>query len=737
MGAPNAAEIKSIQLQLAEVKRQKLAALASMKEHYAGNKLRYFQPHEKQTIFFDALKDEKKKVFCVQGGNRCLGGNTKIYDPLARCFRKVSEINEPHYVLAFDSNRGDVVIAEAEKPFQKGIDQIFLVELSNGMRFEASGSHLILCRDGMYHPLSSLRVGDDIPLAISCGLSSSVCSPLLTNSDTSPSVHPEDAPRLSETVQGSRCDCLACRRSCRSSDHLSTPGAQDRISDPCAGSESRTSCKPSTPASDSCPTALRSIGGSGPLQSIPSTDRHSSGNKLQAAYIPSLSVSITAITYLRNDVKWDFHVPMYNNYICCGIVHHNSGKTTSLIAACVGLLQGFFPWSDQKLRFEPPVKIRLCGEDMGHHVKEVLLPKLKDFLPSGFVQHTRKNTQGVDAHWTFTNGSTLEILSYEQDTDIYEGWDGHVVLFDEPPPRSKYVACKRGLVDHDGICLFSFTPLKEPWIYDEIVTNPDPAYFFVQVDTLDNPHLSHSAIEEFKKSLTPEEQEARLRGGWLFLQGLVYKDFDPNVHVKDDFEIPNDWSVYVAIDTHPRTEQAILFLAVDKRDNYYVCHEVYQFGTPEEIVDWITTFHKKVHEIDGVIVEPASQGDQNRGESTFDIIEQGVGKLGVWLELGSKDLAGGILKVKDCLRSRNSQPSLFVFRSCSRTLYEFGRYVWDEWRMEGKDAKQRPKDKDDHMMENLRRLIQHPVRYRSRSFVRDLVQQANSGQRAADSLVGY
>ena len=83
--------------------------------------------------------------------------------------------------------------------------------------------------------------------------------------------------------------------------------------------------------------------------------------------------------------------------------------------------------------------------------------------------------------------------------------------------------------------------------------------------------------------------------------------------------------------------------------------------------------------IDMAIIEPASQGDANRGESTFDIIEKGLGKLSIPLEMGSKDLAGGILKVKECLRSRNGQSSLFVTRSCERSLYEFGRYVWDEW----------------------------------------------------------
>jgi hypothetical protein len=68
---------------------------------------------------------------------------------------------------------------------------------------------------------------------------------------------------------------------------------------------------------------------------------------------------------------------------------------------------------------------------------------------------------------------------------------------------------------------------------------------------------------------------------------------------------------------------------------------------------------------------------------------------------------------------------------------EFGRYVWDEWRTEGKDPKQKPKDKDDHMMECLRRLIQHPVEYKPRSVIRSYVEQANLGHTASDAIAGY
>lgn len=416
---------------------------------------------------------------------------------------------------------------------------------------------------------------------------------------------------------------------------------------------------------------------------------------------------------------------------------NRSGKTTWNIASVVSLLLGYFPWNKKLTRFPVPVRGRLCGEDNGHHLREVLIPKLKEMVPASEIAFTRKNQQGLDAYWGFNNGSSLELMSYEQATSIYEGWSGHFVSFDEPPPRDKYVACQRGLIDYNGICLMSLTPLKEPWIYDEIVTKGDPTSKFFTVDTLDNPHLSREAIDSFERTLNEDEKATRLRGGWLFLQGLVYKEYNPNVHRIKAFSIPRDWSVYVAIDTHPRTEQAVTFMAVDEKERYYVCHDIFQHGSPEEVGQWILDYHDRVHPVDMAIIEPGSQGDTNRGQSMFEIIERVLSSRQIPLELGSRDLAGGILQVRRALMSPNGMPSLFFFDCCERSHYEMTRYVWDDWRVDEKNAKQKPRDKDDHQLENIRRMIQFPVTYRDKLSMRNMIQQASAGYSPVDRIAGY
>jgi len=366
-----------------------------------------------------------------------------------------------------------------------------------------------------------------------------------------------------------------------------------------------------------------------------------------------------------------------------------------------------------KLRFEPPVKIRLLAEDMTA-LEQVQIPKLRKYVCPEWIVAKKKNSFGVETHWIFANGSVIDLLTYQQDSAMMEGWDGHVCVYDEPPPRSHYIANIRGLVDHKGISLFSMTPLKEAWIADEIVNKPDPSIWTMQMHSRENPHVSKEALDEFESKLSDEEKETRLSGKFLHLQGLVFKEFDKAKHVINPFDIPPNYTCYASVDTHPRTEQAIVFMAVDPRGNQFVVSESFKHQTPDQVADTLIDFHKNTHKLELVLIEPSSQGDTNRGESTFTIIENRLAEEGILLECGSKDLSGGILAMKDALKSKNGLASLFWFRNCERAVWEMQRYVWKDWKQAGAKDKtelNKPVDANDHLIEATRRLIQLPACY--------------------------
>ena len=173
----------------------------------------------------------------------------------------------------------------------------------------------------------------------------------------------------------------------------------------------------------------------------------------------------------------------------------------------------------------------------------VLLPKFHDWLPKRYIKQIKKNAQGVETFWTTDNDSTIEFMSYEQDSEKYEGWDGDVVWFDEPPRYAIYIACWRGMTDRGGKMFFTMTPLKEPWIKEKVWDKRKHANSLVDgfiFSTYDNIGygLTKKNVQQYENELTNDEKTARIHGQFLHLSGRVYKEFQYEVHACEPFKIP-------------------------------------------------------------------------------------------------------------------------------------------------------------------------------------------------------
>jgi len=412
-----------------------------------------------------------------------------------------------------------------------------------------------------------------------------------------------------------------------------------------------------------------------------------------------------------------------------------------IAAACVG--KGFWPWT---LKDAVPVKspfpatngrIRIICKDWEHHAKEVIVNKLKEWLPSGSYT-TKKNNVGIDTFWHFKDtGWTIELMTHIQDTDSHEGWDGNIVWFDEPPPRDKYVANKRGLVDRNGVAILSFTAVSESWILDEIVLNTDDSIRCVtEIDIYQNKYLPKDAIASFVSTLNDNEKIARIQGGWLNLVGRVLKEFDKNTHVIEPFKIPSDWPVVVLIDIHVTTPQAIAYYAIDKYNRLYQIDETFinmgADGIADDIIEHKRRFGWRMKE---VFIDPLAKGDmayvKNRlgvVDDSFTVISNKLRGEGLFLSVGSKDKDSGIRNLQQMLVGVNKMPSLYFFNRCEKTIWEIQRWTYDD--------KQKPKKENDHFMENLYRMTLTGIKYQDPRVVSDYIKQAAVGYRPMKS-VGY
>ena len=388
------------------------------------------------------------------------------------------------------------------------------------------------------------------------------------------------------------------------------------------------------------------------------------------------------------------------------------GKTSIWASIVPCLCAGKWLWNGEKIEFKSPKsrrsrKIRIVGQDWEKHIKTVVIPALKEWWPKNRPVDIKKNNVGIEAFWKdVATLSTIEIMSNRQESDLFEGWDGDCVIYDEPPKRDVRIACARGLIDRGGIELFCMTLLKEAWVHQEVINKmdefgrPDKSVFSVNAVMSDNVGfgITQKDVEHFASMLTEDEVDARINGIPSYMSGLVLPQFKRRKHLVDRFQIPADWIVDVAIDVHPRERQAVLFQATSPRNDKYLCLEIWDNGDGDwlgaEIVRAINT---NAFRVGRIIIDPLSKADQNNENTVYGKIERILLQHGHILEVASKRKDDGILSIKTHLEGPNKQPSLFIFNDLIRTIFEIEGWMWDE-------ETQKAAKVNDHMMENLYRL---------------------------------
>lgn len=403
---------------------------------------------------------------------------------------------------------------------------------------------------------------------------------------------------------------------------------------------------------------------------------------------------------------------------------NRSGKTTAGVVEFLMHMTCQYPeWYPEYNRFPQGriVKGRMVARDFGKGVGEVLIPAIEAWIDASvggaFIEKKLRNPIGIPVKWIFKNGNVFDILTYEQNVEQFEGWSGDIAWFDEPPPRDKYIATRRGLVDTNGRCMLTLTPLKQPWIYDEIYTNDDPSYECVTMTIWDNDTLTDSAIEIFTKGMSEEEKDARLHGKFKHLSGLVFKEFDPEIHICEPPRIQDHWSVYFAIDPHPRTPTACLWLAVDEHDQMYVYDELWLADMTIREVALAIKAQEAGHPARFRYIDPAMDKD-NELSGGFNVRKE-LMKSGLPCIRANNDFDLGVSFIREGLRPDympllgKSKPKLVISRSCKHTIYEFQHYLWDNYTMrpEDHDPKQKVKKLNDHFMDDLRYILNARPRY--------------------------
>ena len=394
---------------------------------------------------------------------------------------------------------------------------------------------------------------------------------------------------------------------------------------------------------------------------------------------------------------------------------NRSGKSTMGAAEDCAWLLGHRPWYKEgdSGRYigipQRPNKGLVITNDWDK-VKEIWTSietgKIWRLLPDGFVKTALKNHAGAIDCIVCNNGSVLRfdtVESFKKSPAGSESSDFDFIHIDEPCPEAMYKANARGLVDRNGSDWFTLTPLTELWINDKFFPEDSSQLrntFWSEIgSTFDNPYLTPEGIAEFEATLTDDEKQCRLHGLPLELAGLVYKEFKRSEHVFSS--VPHGWRayndppldhiIYSAIDLHPKTPHAVMFIAVGPHQVPIVYDEIFLHCSIFELAD-VTLARLRGRQAAPTRCDPIAWiEDPITGQSFAECLSS----RGLSCLKASKARTFGTLLLKGVFK----QPRGIRFcPTVHRTLWEIQRYCFDP-------KTNAPVDEDDHMMENLYRLF--------------------------------
>lgn len=371
------------------------------------------------------------------------------------------------------------------------------------------------------------------------------------------------------------------------------------------------------------------------------------------------------------------------------------GKTTCSVNECIWLALGTHPYKTNKI----PMRIKLYAECY-NNIDQIFRLKFNEWLPRKYLALKKPyvyTQQGHLAGINFANGSIIRFATYEQQDMKAEGSNWDAVGFDEPPSRELFVANLRGLVDTNGSMWFSMTPLKEPWIFDDL-WEPGINGRKKNIDCFggtihDNPYLDEEGKNAFVEEMTAQEREVRELGNFTTLQGMVIDTYQPEYSLIHPFELDHRHVIYEGIDPHSNKPHAALWKALDTYNRRYVVAELSCDQSMREFARQLVFKRRELTAGGARLIESIADTSLNQTDFAFRA-NQRDDFISVLRDMGErvfpqnaqkKDwLMPGITKLRDLYRLINHEengniyqaPTQFVFKSCVRYQFELKHYQW-------------------------------------------------------------
>ena len=416
-----------------------------------------------------------------------------------------------------------------------------------------------------------------------------------------------------------------------------------------------------------------------------------------------LDTSIESVySYVPHEKQKTFHCSMAEERLLIG--GNRSGKTVSNVVECIWRLTKTHPFRPDLNAIKEPIRGRIVTVSLKEGLLKIILPLFKKWMPKKFLinRSWEKSYNKEERTLYLVDGSFIEFMSYEQDLEKFAGTSRHFCSFDEEPPRAIWEECLLRLVDTDGDWWISMTPVEGlTWVFDLIYKPWEegrrPETLVVKVSMHDNPHLTKKGKDKILKNITDDaDRQAREEGSFVEIKGLVYKDFQVQLHVRPHFQLQKGMKIWTSLDTGWRHPAAWLWHAVLPSGHIVTFHEIVESertieSLAAEILEWeAENIISKGFEIYSRTGDPAMrQVREATGTSVIgEYAKRGVyiGVEGVPSGAGSVDI--GVNKMTTYLQTLVKEMPLWtVTADCPKLIKEMKGLRWEKYETKTMDQK--------------------------------------------------
>lgn len=433
-------------------------------------------------------------------------------------------------------------------------------------------------------------------------------------------------------------------------------------------------------------------------------------NEIVSMFQQGLTDTVTRPTvhsYVPHEKQIIFHSAKEQTRLYIG--GNRSGKTVGGVVEDVYRMRGKHPYQEVH---PAPTYGRIVTVSYTEGIEMIIKPELSKWIPpSDLVNGSWEDSYNKSLRTlTLENGSTVELMSYDQELKKFAGTSRHWVHFDEEPPKGIYDECRMRLVDVAGVCYITMTPVEGmTWVYDQLYLpglKPGGNVRVIIIDSAENPYINEEELNIALEGMDDLEIKARKGGRFVQIGGLVFKKFSAANLIDpltvDQLRQIRGWTHYASMDHGLNNPTAWLWHAASPSGLVITYDEIYK---NETLID---QFAREIHERnrrEGRTPPQIYVGDPaitQRNAQTGDSVQITYSRAGVPIVLGNNNVSIGVEKMNRYL----GHAKWLITKDCPNLIRELQRVRWKIYENAKKKHDNNPREeihkKDDHAPDSAR-----------------------------------